>query len=264
MSKHSALNNFGRSGNPAFRNHFDKSQTASNTLVRNPSYQNHFEANQSLSEGTMSLDGTVNKTGILLALCVGGAFFGWNAPGLALPAVIIGFVIALFTIFRPKNSPYTAPAYAAIEGVALGAITMVFEAQYPGIGIQAIGLTFGILASLLFCYKSGIIKPTENFRLMIFSATMGIALLYLISIIMSFFGNSIGFIHSNGLMGIGFSLFVVGIASLNLVLDFDFIEEGSEVGLPKYMEWYGAFSLMVTLVWLYLEILRLLAKIRSR
>ena len=189
MSKHSALNNFGRSGNPAF--------------------QSHFNTNQNVVGSTMTLEGTVNKTGILLALCLGGAFFGWNAPGLALPAVIIGFIIALFTIFRPKNSPYTAPAYAAIEGVALGAITMVFEAQYPGIGIQAI-------------------------------------------------------IHSNGLMGIGFSLFVVGIASLNLVLDFDFIEEGSEVGLPKYMEWYGAFSLMVTLVWLYLEILRLLAKIRSR
>ena len=244
MSKHSALNNFGRSGNPAF--------------------QSHFNTNQNVVGATMTLEGTVNKTGILLALCVGGAFFGWNAPALALPAIIIGFVIALFTIFRPKNSPYTAPAYAVIEGVALGAITMVFESQYPGIGIQAIGLTFGILASLLFCYKSGIIKPTENFRLMIFSATMGIVLLYLISFIMSFFGNSIGFIHSNGLFGIGFSLFVVGIAALNLVLDFDFIEEGSEAGLPKYMEWYGAFSLMVTLVWLYLEILRLLAKIRSR
>ena len=244
MSKHSALNNFGRSGNPAF--------------------QSHFNTNQNVVGATMTLEGTVNKTGILLALCVGGAFFGWNAPALAIPAIIIGFVIALFTIFRPKNSPYTAPAYAVIEGVALGAITMVFESQYPGIGIQAIGLTFGILASLLFCYKSGIIKPTENFRLMIFSATMGIALLYLISFIMSFFGNSIGFIHSNGLFGIGFSLFVVGIAALNLVLDFDFIEEGSEAGLPKYMEWYGAFSLMVTLVWLYLEILRLLAKIRSR
>ena len=244
MSKHSALNNFGRSGNPAF--------------------QSHFNTNQTVAGATMTLEGTVNKTGILLALCMGGAFFGWNAPALALPAILIGFVIALFTIFRPKNSPYTAPAYAAIEGVALGAITMVFEAQYPGIGIQAIGLTFGILASLLFCYKSGIIKPTENFRLMIFSATMGIFLLYLISLIMSFFGNSIGFIHSNGLFGIGFSLFVVGIAALNLVLDFDFIEEGSEVGLPKYMEWYGAFSLMVTLVWLYLEILRLLAKLRSR
>ena len=141
---------------------------------------------------------------------------------------------------------------------------MLAEAAYPGIAIQAIGLTFGILASLLFCYKSGIIKPTENFRLMIFSATAGIALLYLISFIMSFFGSSIGFIHSNGLMGIGFSAFVVGIAALNLVLDFDFIEEGAEKGMPKYMEWYGAFSLMVTLVWLYIEILHLLIKLNSR
>ena len=244
MSKHSALNRFGRSGNPAF--------------------SQGFGINQSVTGEVMTLDGTVNKTGILLGLCVGGAYFGWNAPGLVLPAVLIGFVIALFTIFRPKNSPYTAPAYAAIEGVALGGITMIFEAQYPGIGIQAIGLTFGILASLLFCYKSGIIKPTENFRLMIFAGTMGIFILYLVSFIMSFFGNSIGFIHSNGLFGIGFSLFVVAIASLNLVLDFDFIEEGAEKGMPKYLEWYGAFSLMVTLVWLYLEILRLLAKLRSR
>ena len=244
MSKHSALNRFGRSGNPAF--------------------SKGFGINENISGEVMTLDGTVNKTGILLALCVGGAYFGWNSPGLVMPAILIGFVIALFTIFRPKNSPYTAPAYAAIEGVALGGITMIFEAQYPGIGIQAIGLTFGILASLLFCYKSGIIKPTENFRLMIFAGTMGIFILYLVSFIMSFFGNSIGFIHSNGIFGIGFSLFVVAIASLNLVLDFDFIEEGAEKGMPKYLEWYGAFSLMVTLVWLYLEILRLLAKLRSR
>ena len=244
MSKHTAINRFGRSGNPAF--------------------SQGFGINQSVTGEVMTLDGTVNKTGILLGLCVGGAYFGWNAPGLVLPAVLIGFVIALFTIFRPKNSPYTAPAYAAIEGVALGGITMIFEAQYPGIGIQAIGLTFGILASLLFCYKSGIIKPTENLRLMIVAGTMGIFILYLVSYIMSFFGNSIGFIHSNGLFGIGFSLFVVAIASLNLVLDFDFIEEGAEKGMPKYLEWYGAFSLMVTLVWLYLEILRLLAKLRSR
>ena len=244
MSKHSALNRFGRSGNPAF--------------------SKGFGINENISGEVMTLDGTVNKTGVLLALCVGGAYFGWNSPGLVMPAILIGFVIALFTIFKPKNSPYTAPAYAAIEGVALGGITMIFEAQYPGIGIQAIGLTFGILASLLFCYKSGIIKPTENFRLMIFAGTMGIFILYLVSFIMSFFGNSIGFIHSNGLFGIGFSLFVVAIASLNLVLDFDFIEEGAEKGMPKYLEWYGAFSLMVTLVWLYLEILRLLAKLRSR
>ena len=246
MSKHSALNTFGRSGNPAFTRNFDNTGAVPQSE-------------------RMTLDGAVNKTAILLSLCFGGAFIGWNMPALAMPSLIIGTILAFVTIFRnPAKAGTTAPFYAGFEGIALGGITVFAEAQYPGIGIQAIGLTFGILASLLFCYKSGIIKPTENFRLMIFSATMGIALLYLISFIMSFFGSGIGFIHSNGMFGIGFSLFVVGIAALNLVLDFDFIEEGAEQGLPKYMEWYGAFSLMVTLVWLYIEILRLLMKLRSR
>jgi len=246
MSKHSALNTFGRSGNPAFTRNFDNTGAVPQSE-------------------RMTLDGAVNKTAILLSLCFGGAFIGWNIPALAMPGLIIGTILAFVTIFRnPAKAGTTAPFYAGFEGIALGGITVFAEAQYPGIGIQAIGLTFGILASLLFCYKSGIIKPTENFRLMIFSATMGIALLYLVSFIMSFFGSGIGFIHSNGMFGIGFSLFVVGIAALNLVLDFDFIEEGAEQGLPKYMEWYGAFSLMVTLVWLYIEILRLLMKLRSR
>ena len=246
MSKHSALNTFGRSGNPAFTKNFDNVGTM-------PQAER------------MTLEGAVNKTAILLSLCFGGAFIGWNVPALAMPSLIIGTILAFVTIFRsPAKAGSTAPFYAGFEGIALGGITVFAESQYPGIGIQAIGLTFGILASLLFCYKSGIIKPTENFRLMIFSATMGIALLYLVSFIMSFFGSGIGFIHSNGLFGIGFSLFVVGIAALNLVLDVDFIEEGADQGLPKYMEWYGAFSLMVTLVWLYIEILRLLMKIRSR
>ena len=155
--------------------------------------------------------------------------------------------------------------YAIAQGFFLGGISAIFEAQYPGIVIQAVGLTLGTLTSLLFLYKTGIVKPTENFRLMIVSATMGIVMLYFVSFIMNLFGSSgVGFIHSNGLFGIGFSLFVVGIAALNLVLDFDFIEQGSEVGAPKYMEWFGAFSLMVTLIWLYLEMLRLLAKLRSR
>ena len=246
MSKHSALNTFGRSGNPAFTRNFENTGTFSQTE-------------------RMTLDGAVNKTAVLLALCFAGAFAGWNVPALAMPGLIIGTILAFVTIFRsPAKAGSTAPFYAVFEGMALGGITVFAEMQYPGIGIQAIGLTFGILASLLFCYKSGIIKPTENFRLMIFSATMGIALLYLVSFIMSFFGSGIGFIHSNGLFGIGISLFVVGIAALNLVLDFDFIEEGADKGLPKYMEWYGAFSLMVTLVWLYIEILRLLMKLRSR
>ena len=205
MSKHSALNTFGRSGNPAFTRNFDNTGALPQTE-------------------RMTLDGAVNKTAILLSLCFAGAFIGWNIPALAMPSLIIGTILAFVTIFRnPSKAGTTAPFYAGFEGVALGGITVFAEAQYPGIGIQAIGLTFGILASLLFCYKSGIIKPTENFRLMIFSATMGIALLYLVSFIMSFFGSGIGFIHSNGLFGIGFSLFVVGIAALNLVLDLSLI-----------------------------------------
>ena len=246
MSKHSALNTFGRSGNPAFTKNF----TGSYDIPVNE---------------RMTLDGAVNKTGILLSLCFGGAFVGWNIPTLMIPAAIVGFVLALVTIFRsPAKAGSTAPLYALSQGIFLGGITMIFDTQFPGIAIQAIGLTFGILASLLFCYKSGIIKPTENFRLMVFSATVGIGIVYLVSILINLFGSGkeVMMIHSSGPVGIGFSLFVVGIASLNLVLDFDFIEEGAEKGMPKYMEWYGAFSLMVTLIWLYMEILRLLAKLR--
>jgi uncharacterized YccA/Bax inhibitor family protein len=256
MAKHNALQMFGRSGNPAL----------SDTTFR--------------SEGravgqSMTLQGTVNKTGILLGILVLTAVYTWNLffqtgnPAAVMPiatgGAIGGFILAMITIFKKAWSPYTAPIYAALEGLFLGGISAIFEYQYPGIVIQATGLTLGTLASLLVLYKLGIIKPTENFRLMIVSATMGIAVLYLISMIMNMFGSSgIGFIHSNGLFGIGFSLFVVAIAALNLVLDFDFIEQGSELGAPKYMEWFGAFSLMVTLIWLYLEMLRLLAKLRSR
>ncbi len=245
MSKHSALNTFGRSGNPAFTKNFSGSYDLP-------------------ASERMTLDGAVNKTGILLSLCFGGAFVGWNIPSLMIPAAIIGFILALVTIFRsPSKAGSTAPLYSFAQGIFLGGVTMIFENSYPGIAIQAIGLTFGILASLLFCYKSGIIKPTENFRLMVFSGTVGIGMVYLISILMNMFGGpGISMIHSNGLFGIGFSLFVVAMASLNLVLDFDFIEDGAEKGMPKYMEWYGAFALMVTLIWLYMEILRLLAKLR--
>jgi uncharacterized YccA/Bax inhibitor family protein len=266
MSKHSAINTFGRSGNPAFKRNFDQGgfRTQSSSDMNTAS---GFRTSSSTVENTnlMTLDGAVNKTGILLALCFSGAFIGWNFPALAIPCALLGFVLAMVTIFRsPEKVASTAPFYAIAQGIFLGGVTMMFEGMYPGIAVQALGLTFGITVSLLFCYKSGLIKPTENFKLMIVSATAGIAILYLVSFIMSMFGSPISFIHSNGLMGIGFSVFVVGIAALNLVLDFDFIEEGAEVGLPKYMEWYGAFSLMVTLVWLYLEILRLLAKIASR
>ena len=251
MSRHQALDTFGRSGNPVMGNKFDGDAQFRDMPISQK----------------MTLEGTVNKTGILLLLCFATAAVSWNIPNpvLMFTGMGVGLIAAIITIFRPTMASSTAPVYALAQGLFLGGITVMFEAQYPGIAIQAIGLTFGTLASLLVCYKTGIIKPTENFRLMIVSATAGIALLYLVNILMTVFGggSGIGFIHSNGLMGIGFSLFVVGIAALNLVLDFDFIEQGSENGLPKHMEWFGAFSLMVTLVWLYLEILRLLAKIRS-
>ena len=249
MSKHSALNTFGRSANPAFTRGFEGN---SESLP--------------LSE-RMTLDGTVNKTGILLGLCFAGAAIGWNIPSLALPALIVGFILAMVTIFRSKEKARsTAPLYALAQGIALGGITLMYENQFDGIAIQAIGLTFGILASLLVCYKSGLIQPTENFKLMIFAGMGGILILYLVSFIMSFFGSGISLLSpTNGsLMSIGLSLFIVCIASLSLVLDFDFIEDGAEKGLPKYMEWYGAFGLLVTLIWLYLEILRLLAKLNSR
>ena len=256
MSRHNALRMFGRSGNPALSDATFRKEGAAIGKV-------------------MTLQGTVNKTGILLALLVICAFYTWNiffqtgnpaaVMPLALGGAIGGLIFALITIFKKTWAGITAPIYAGLEGLFLGGFSDIFEAQYPGIVIQATGLTLGTLASLLLLYKMGIIKPTENFRLMIVSATMGIGILYLISFVMNMFGSTgIGFIHSNGLFGIGFSLFVVAIAALNLVLDFDFIEQGAEQGAPKYMEWFGAFALMVTLIWLYLEMLRLLAKLRSR
>ena len=264
MSNHRALEMFGRSGNPAM----------SDATFREEAPADFRKVSVDIDNQFMTLEGTVNKTGILLLLVLVSASLPWNLffstgnPGAAAPFMIVGgivgFVMALITIFKKHWSGITAPIYALGQGLAMGGISAIAEAQYPGIVIQAIGLTFGTLASLLFCYKTGIIKPTENFRLMVVSATMGIGVLYLVSFVMSFFGSGIGFIHSNGLFGIGFSLFVVAIAALNLVLDFDFIEQGAEYNAPKYMEWFGAFSLMVTLIWLYLEILRLLMKLRSR
>jgi uncharacterized YccA/Bax inhibitor family protein len=227
---------------------------------------------------TMSIQGTVNKTLILLLLVCVSAVWIWNRYYGALepsqaPAdislwmiggAIGGFIVALVTIFKKPWAGVTAPIYALLEGLFLGGISAIFEAQYPGIVIQAVGLTFGTLFCLLVVYTSRIIKVTQNFRLGIVAATGGIALFYLASLVLGMFGINIPLIHENGLIGIGFSLFVVVIAALNLVLDFDFIENAAAQGAPKYMEWYGAFGLIVTLVWLYIEILRLLSKLRSR
>jgi uncharacterized YccA/Bax inhibitor family protein len=216
----------------------------------------------------MTIKGTVDKTAIGLFLLIFSAYYTFSAEmSYMIPVGIFGgLIIAIITIFKKEWSPITVPIYAILEGLALGSISFYFDEKYNGIVIQAIGLTLCILASLLIAYRSGIIKATENFKLGVFAATGGIFLIYFVSFIMSFFGTSFSVLSPNNssLMSIGISLFIVVIASLNLVIDFDFIEEGAEKGAPKYMEWYGAFGLLVTLIWLYLEILKLLAKTRNR
>jgi uncharacterized YccA/Bax inhibitor family protein len=224
--------------------------------------------------GAMTLSGTVNKTGILLLCCLGTAAWTWrmfleagdaSAVGpLMILGLIGGFIVAMVTIFKQSWAPVTAPIYALLEGLVLGGISAITNARYPGIGIQAVGLTFGTLFVLLLAYSSGLIKVTDKMRLGIVAATGGIAVFYLLEMVLGFFGIHFTTINGAGPVGIVFSLFVVAIAALNLVLDFDFIERGVSVGAPKYMEWYSAFGIMVTLVWLYLEILRLLSKMRSR
>ncbi len=231
-------------------------------------------------EDAMTINGTVNRTAILLAIAVITATFAWDrsvqdsadwgggqvfVPS-AWPFVgmIGGLIAAIATIVKKTWAPITAPIYAAFEGLLLGGVSAGFNVMYPGIVLQAVFGTFGTLAALLFAYRSGLIRATENFKLGVAAATGGIALLYLVGFVMSFFGTSIPYIHESGLIGIGFSLFVVVVAALNLVLDFDFIEHGAARGAPKYLEWYAAFGLLVTLVWLYFEMLRLLAKLRDR
>ncbi len=217
---------------------------------------------------TMTINGTVNKTAICLFLMVGTGYLTFNSinPGILIACGIGGFIVAIVTVFKKEWAPITVPLYAILEGGLLGGVSFMYNSLYDGIVTNAIFLTVGILLSLLVAYRSGYIKPTENFKLGIFAATGGIAIIYLINFVMGFFGSSMGIMQIDNAspMSIGFSIVVVIIAALNLVLDFDFIEEGSEKGAPKYMEWYGAFGLLVTLIWLYLEILRLLAKLNSR
>ena len=231
--------------------------------------------------GAMTLNGTVSKTGFLLLLSVLTAAFAWNqsilmgadglpqavapaASGYMLGGAIGGFILALVTVFKKTWAPVTAPLYALVEGFFLGSISAVYELRFDGIVFQAVLLTFGTLFALLMAYRSGLIKATENFKLGVVAATGGIFLVYLATFVLGFFGVNVPLIHESGIVGIGFSLLVIVVAALNLVLDFDFIENGVEQGAPKHMEWYGAFGLMVTLVWLYIEFLRLLSKINSR
>jgi uncharacterized YccA/Bax inhibitor family protein len=243
------------------------------TKTSNPALGADVFRGQGISYGdTMTMPGTVNKTGILLLCTIASSAWTWNrfhtnpesVGALVLGGAIGGFIVALVTVFKKNWSPITAPIYALLEGLVLGAISAIFEVRYNGIALQAVGLTFGTLLALLIAYSSGVIRVTDKFRLGVVAATGGIALFYFAQFILGFFGIHFTTINGAGPIGIGFSLIVVVVAALNLVLDFDLIESGARSGAPKYMEWYGAFAVMVTLIWLYLEMLRLLSKIRSR
>lgn len=238
----------------------------------NPALSDKTFAGLAVSDNPMTLAGTINKTAILLALVLIGAGWVWNLyfsthqSDIVLPYLIGGsiggLILAVVTSFKRTASPYTAPAYALLEGFAIGGASALYEAQQPGIALQAVGLTLGTLFCMLAAYRFQIIKVTENFKMGVVAATGGIFLLYIVDLVLMYFGHPVAMIHQGGMWGILFSLFVVCIAALNLVMDFDFIAQGVAQRSPKYMEWYSGFALVVTLVWLYLEILRLLAKRR--
>lgn len=243
-----------RSSNPAFRN---------GILNR---------AGERTADGVMSLGGTIAKTFLLLALAIGSAMYTWTQvatrPGqigfLIMVGAIGGLVVALVTIFVPRFAPVTAPIYAVLEGLALGGISTLYNAQYRGLPVQAVMLTFAVFMVMLALYRFRIIRATERFRSVLLAAGMGLMLFYLVHLVMGFFGTGIGIVNGASPLGIGFSVVAAGIASFFLILDFDLVEEGIAKGAPKHMEWYAGFSLLVTLVWLYLELLRLLGKIRER
>lgn len=247
----------------------------SNPIFKNKVFSNFQQAGSMTETGVnsdvMTVNGTINKSYLLLACLIGGAVlaiyilsnFGVAFLPLIAVSSIAGLILALITVFSPKSAPLTAPLYGVVEGIFLGTVSLVLESMFPGIVLQAVALTGGVFLMMLVAYKFGYIKATEQFKSGVIMATGAVFVVYLMSWILRMFGTTIPYIHEGGLIGIGFSLVVVGIAALNLILDFATIEEGAEDQLPKYMEWYAAFGLMVTLVWLYLEILKLLAKLRG-
>jgi uncharacterized YccA/Bax inhibitor family protein len=221
---------------------------------------------------SMTVNGTIHKTGILFLCVMATAMWSWSAllkdptgsAGYITAGAIGGLVLGLVTTFKKTWAPVTAPLYALCEGALLGALSGMLESIFPGIAIQAVGLTFGTCLVMLVAYRSGLIRATRKFTIGVIAATGGITLVYLTTMVLGFFGVQVPVIYGGGFYGILFSLAVVVIASLNLILDFDLIEKGVAQGAPKYMEWYAAFGLMVTLIWLYFEMLRLLSKLRRR
>jgi uncharacterized YccA/Bax inhibitor family protein len=250
-----------KSGNPTLtQKMFDKSMS--------------LEANM---QGTMSVRGAINKFGFLMVMIIAGAAYNWHLfeegkgstmTTLMIVGIIGGLITALAISFKPNWAGYLAPLYGLLEGLFIGGISAImneaFAKKYPGLVMQAVGLTFGVAIAMFLLYNFRIIRATEKFKSVVISATVGIGIFYLITIVLGWFGVNVGFAYDNSLLSIGISLFVVAIAALNLIMDFDMIEQGAEMGAPKFMEWYGAFGLLVTMVWLYLEMLRLLSKLGSR
>ena len=235
--------------------------------------ENTFQGRVAVAGEAMTLQGTVNKTGVLLLCVVITSAWTWGiahsqTPEAALPwmmgGLVGGLVFALVTIFKKEWSPITSPIYALCEGLVLGGISALLERTYPGIAIQAMGLTFGVTAVMLMLYRTGILRATPKFTVGVVAATGGIFVVYMVDLVLGMFGRHVPLLNSSGPLGIGVSAVIVIIAALNLILDFDFVETGVHARAPKYMEWYGAFGIMVTLVWMYLEILRLLSKVRQR
>ena len=220
-----------------------------------------------LNEG-MTIKGTVDKTALALCLLLISAYYSFSQANFTLMALagIIGLFLFLTLIFKKSWAPFIVPLYSISQGFVVGGVSYLYNSQYEGIVLQSVLLTILVLFSMLFAYRSKIIKPTENFKLAVFSAIMAILLLYVIGFFMGLFGTGLSILdpRNSSLASIGFSVLVVAIGAFSLVIDFDFIEEGAEKGAPKYMEWYGAFGLLVTLIWLYVEILRLIAKLRNR
>ncbi|MBA3237790.1 MAG: Bax inhibitor-1/YccA family protein [Parachlamydiaceae bacterium] len=248
---------------------------SSNPVLQDDTFAGNGYRNSFAQTETMTTHGVVFKTLLLIVFALLTAGWTWSkfyqsggnpnsVSALVMIGAIGGLILAVTTAFKPTWAPVTAVAYALFEGLFIGGMSAIMEAQFSGIVIQAAGLTFGTLTAMLIAYQSGLVRATEGFKMGVMAATGGIALVYIATMALGFFGVQVPFIFGNGLAGIGFSLFVVVIAALNFVIDFDFIEQGQAKGAPKYMEWYGAFALMVTLVWLYIECLRLLSKIRSR
>ena len=224
----------------------------------------------------MTVGGTISATGVLMVVLLAAAVVGWQTgpdnqggevsgfPALALVGILVGFACAIAIYFKPMWAKFLGPVYAVGEGFFLGVISKAYETYQHGIVLQAVGATLGVFAVMLLLYRTQIIKVTDRFRRVVITATMGLMVFYLFSFILNLFGGGVSFLHSTSLLSIGFSIFAAGLAAMNLAIDFDFIEKGVKQGLPKGMEWFAAFALVITLVWLYLELLRLLSKLQRR